>query len=83
IRGKADAEASAIYARAYGQNPKAAELYEFIKTMEMYRNTVGEKSTLVLSTDSDLFKFMKSSDAAAAAPQSDTPSRRVVQPEEE
>ncbi len=64
ICGKADAEASKIYARAYGQNPKAADLYEFTKTMEMYRNTIGEQSTLVLSTDSDLFKFLKSSDAA-------------------
>jgi membrane protease subunit HflC len=65
IKGKADAKASQIYARAYGQNPKAAELYEFIKTMEMYRNTIGKQSTLVLSTDSDLYKFMKSSDAEA------------------
>ena len=65
IKGQADAQASNIYARAYGQNPKAAELYEFIKTMEMYRNTIGKQSTLVLSTDSDLFKFMKSSDAGA------------------
>jgi membrane protease subunit HflC len=62
IRGQADAEASKIYARAYGQNPNAAELYEFIKTMEMYRNTIGKQSTLILSTDSDLFKFLKSSD---------------------
>jgi len=63
IQGQADAKASQIYARAYGQNPKAAELYEFIKTMEMYRNTIGKQSTLVLTTDSDLFKFLKSSDA--------------------
>ncbi len=68
IKGKADAEASQIYARAYGQNPKAAELYEFIKTMEMYRDTIGKQSTLVLSTDSDLFKFLKSSDAEPRAP---------------
>jgi membrane protease subunit HflC len=72
IKGKADAKASQIYARAYGQNPKAAELYEFIKTMEMYRNTIGKQSTLVLSTDSDLFKFLKSSDAGAVTPTSDT-----------
>ncbi len=63
IRGQADAKASEIYARAYGQNPKAAELYEFIKTMEMYRKTIGKQSTLVLSTDSDLFQLLKSSDA--------------------
>ena len=63
IRGQADAEASKIYARAYGQNPKAADLYEFIKTMEMYRETIGKQSTLVLSTDSEIYKFLKSSDA--------------------
>jgi membrane protease subunit HflC len=67
IKGKADAQASNIYARAYGQNPKASELYEFIKSMEMYRNTIGKQSTLVLSTDSDLFKFLKSSDPVAPA----------------
>jgi modulator of FtsH protease HflC len=67
IRGQADAKASDIYARAYGQNPKAAELYEFIKTMEMYRNTIGKQSTLVLSTDSDLFKFLKSSDSTPSS----------------
>lgn len=71
IKGKADAEASAIYARAYGQNPKASELYEFIKTMEMYRQTIGEKSTLILSTDSDIFKFLKSSDAVSGTTQND------------
>lgn len=68
IRGQADAKASDIYARAYGQNPKAAELYEFIKTMEMYRKTIGKQSTLVLSTESDLFKFLKSSDAVIGTP---------------
>lgn len=68
IQGQADAKASQIYARAYGQNPKAAELYEFIKTMEMYRNTLGKQSTLVLSTNSDLFKFLKSSDATKTKP---------------
>jgi hypothetical protein len=74
-KGKADAEASRIYARAYGQNPKAAELYEFIKTMEMYRSTIGEQSTLILSTDSDLFKFLKSSDADKSTP---LPQRRPM-----
>ncbi|MEP2775477.1 MAG: protease modulator HflC [Luteolibacter sp.] len=80
IKGKADAEASNIYARAYGQNPKAVELYEFIKTMEMYRNTVGAQSTLILSTDSDIFKFMKSSDVAGKAPQNDRPRPKVNPP---
>jgi membrane protease subunit HflC len=78
IKGKADAKASQIYARAYGQNPKAAELYEFIKTMEMYRNTIGKQSTLVLSTDSDLYRFMKSSDAAVVTKKPQTEPRIVA-----
>jgi hypothetical protein len=36
--------------------------------MEMYRKTIGSESTLVLSTDSDLFKFLKSSDGKTKAP---------------
>ena len=80
IKGKADAEASAIYARAYGQNPKAAELYEFIKSMEMYRRTIGKQSTLVLSTDSDLFKFLKSSDAQAEPAKAERPRPRIISP---
>ncbi len=78
VQGQADAKASQIYARAYGQNPKAAELYEFIKTMEMYRNTIGKQSTLVLSTDSDLFKFMKSSDAVDASKQASQPRPKII-----
>ena len=80
IQGQADAEASQIYARAYGQNPKAAELYEFIKTMEMYRNTLGKQSTLVLSTNSDLFKFLKSSDALEPEKKSQQSFPKVVSP---
>jgi len=64
-RGKADAEATQIYARAYGQNPQAAELYEFLKSLEMYEKVIGGRSTLVLSTDSDLFKFLKRSDGSS------------------
>lgn len=36
-----------------------------VETMEMYRNTIGKQSSFVISTDSDLFKFLKSSDAEA------------------
>jgi membrane protease subunit HflC len=60
-RGTADAKASEIYARAYGQRTEAADLYEFLKTMEMYQKVIGNQSTLVLSTNSDLFKFLKNS----------------------
>jgi len=40
------------------------DLYEFIKTMEMYHKTIGKQSTLFLSTNSEIYKFLKSSDAA-------------------
>ena len=34
--------------------------YEFTRTMQSYKTVIGENTTLVLSTDSDLFKFLKS-----------------------
>ena len=58
IRGAADAQATAIYAKAYNLTPEARSLYEFTKTMETYREVVGPDTTLVLSTDSDLFRFL-------------------------
>jgi len=62
IRGEADASATEIYAKAYNQTPEAIELYEFIKSMETYRLGLDEKTTLILSTDSDLFRFLKDVD---------------------
>ena len=54
IRGQADAKATEIYARAYTQNPQAAEFYGFLKSMETYREVLTKESTLILSTDSEL-----------------------------
>ena len=59
IRGVADAKATEIYARAYNQSPEAVDFYEFTRTMQAYNSIIGENTTLVLSTDSDLFKFLK------------------------
>ena len=59
IRGVADAKATEIYAKAYGQSPQAVEFYEFTRTMQAYRSVVSRNTTLVLSTDSDLFKFFE------------------------
>ena len=59
IMGNADAKATEIYAAAYNQSPEAAEFFEFSKTMELYPEMIGGKSTVVLSTDSDLFKYLK------------------------
>jgi membrane protease subunit HflC len=59
IRGVADAKATEIYAKAYNQSPEAVTFYEFTRTMQAYRSLIADNTTLVLSTDSDLFKFLK------------------------
>ena len=56
IKGKGDATATTIYARAYGRD---AELYQFLKSMETLNASLDEKSWLILSTDSELLKYLK------------------------
>ncbi|MEM8668210.1 MAG: protease modulator HflC [Planctomycetota bacterium] len=62
IRGAADAEAANIYATAYNQSEDAVEFYSFIKTMETYQEMLDQNSTMILSTDSDIFKYLKQID---------------------
>jgi modulator of FtsH protease HflC len=59
IRGEADAKAAAIYASAYNRSPEAVQFYEFIRTMDAYKSIIADNTTLILSTDSDLFKFLQ------------------------
>jgi membrane protease subunit HflC len=59
IRGVADAKATEIYAKAYNQSPESVAFYEFTRTMQAYKSMIAENTTLVLSTDSDLFKYLK------------------------
>ncbi|MBY0509384.1 MAG: protease modulator HflC [Rhodospirillaceae bacterium] len=59
IRGVADAKATEIYAKAYNQSAEAVAFYEFTRTMQSYKSLIAENTTLVLSTDSDLFRFLK------------------------
>jgi len=61
IKGEADARATEIYARAYGSSPEAGEFYRFLRTMETYQKTLRSDTTLILSTDSDLFRYLKHS----------------------
>lgn len=68
IRGAADAKATEIYASAYNQSPEAVEFYEFTRTLQAYKSIITANTTLVLSTDSDLFKFLK-----GMAPEGPTP----------
>ena len=56
LKGKADAEAIDIYAKAYSQDP---DFYSFVKTMEAYRKTIDKNSTIILTTDADYYKYLK------------------------
>ncbi|NVC95500.1 protease modulator HflC [Vibrio natriegens] len=58
IRGQADAKAAEIYSLAYNKSSEARHLYEFTRTMQAYSTVISENTTLVLSTHSDLFKFL-------------------------
>ena len=64
IQGEADAEASRIYAEAYNQSPAAAEFYGFLKTLETYRKILGPGTSVIFSTDSDLFRLLKKAQPA-------------------
>jgi membrane protease subunit HflC len=60
IRGDADAKATGIYANAYNRTPEAADFYEFQKTMDMYKTVMKDNSTLIMSTTSEAFEYLKS-----------------------
>jgi len=57
IKGKADAEATTLYADSFGVDP---EFYSFVRTLEIYREKLNDKNTLVLSTDSEFLKYFQS-----------------------
>jgi membrane protease subunit HflC len=57
IKGKADAEATLIYARAYNKDP---DFYSFLQTLDIYKKTMDKDTSLVLSTDSDFLRYFKS-----------------------
>lgn len=59
IKGRADAEATAIFARAYDRNAETRDFYRFLKSMEAYESTITEKDWVLLSTKSDFFRFLR------------------------
>ncbi len=56
LKGTADAKATQIYANAYTKDP---DFYTFLQTLDTYRATIDSTSTLILSTDSEYLKFLK------------------------
>jgi len=59
LMGEGDALATAIYAAAYAQG---SEFYSLLRTLEAYSNFMNEGTTLVLSSESDLMKYLSSSE---------------------
>ncbi len=60
LKGEADGKATGIYARAYGRDP---DFYQFWKALQTLNETVDDQTIVVLSTDSELLRFMKTSGA--------------------
>ncbi|MDB6073794.1 MAG: protease modulator HflC [Verrucomicrobiaceae bacterium] len=80
IEGEADAKATEIYAKAYNQTPEALSLYDFTKSMTTLRKTLTLDTTLVLTTDSDFLRFLKTADPRPGAPAVTAPSPSSASP---
>jgi modulator of FtsH protease HflC len=61
IRGEGDAEATRIYGAAYSKNP---HFYKLLRTLESYKKTLDDKTTVVLNSDSELLKILTHGEAA-------------------
>jgi modulator of FtsH protease HflC len=75
IMGKADAEAAGIYSAAYSRD---GELYRFVRTLNMYSETVDKDTSLVLSTDAEVFRLLRSANPEARSPASSRPRPRTA-----
>lgn len=61
IKGRADANAASIYASAYNQSAQSKTLYGFLKSMETLEKTFSEKTSVILSTNSEIYQYLKKS----------------------
>ncbi len=66
IKGKADAQATGIYAEAYNTSTSAADFYQFVKTLDTYNKTIGKDTTAIFTSNSDLFRLFKHIEAPKA-----------------
>ena len=62
IRGEGDAESTRIYGQAYSKNPR---LYKLLRTLESYKKVLDDKTTAILSSDSELLQILTKGEAAA------------------
>jgi membrane protease subunit HflC len=58
LKGEGDAVATKLYADAYQKDPK---FFYFLKTMEAYKTTFGEQDTLIVTPESEFFRYLKES----------------------
>ena len=61
-KGEADATATKIYADAYSKTPEAADFYDFTRTLDVYKTVLQKDTTMIMSTDSELFHLLKSAE---------------------
>ncbi|MFA4016637.1 MAG: hypothetical protein RUDDFDWM_001747 [Candidatus Fervidibacterota bacterium] len=59
IKGEAEAKAMSIYAEAYKRDP---EFFRFLRTLEAYKKVLNDKTTVILSADSELLKLLTEGD---------------------
>jgi modulator of FtsH protease HflC len=55
VKGEGDAEATRVYSQAYSRNPA---FYKLLRTLESYKKIFDDKTTAILSTDSELLKIL-------------------------
>ena len=68
LKGMADAQATEIYAKAYNTSPAAPDFYQFLKTVETYKTALGSDTTVIFTTESDFFKYLKHIDGGVKKP---------------
>lgn len=59
IKGRADAEATKVYAAAYNKNRQTVDLYKFLRTMESFDKSFDENTSLIISTDSEFYQYLR------------------------
>jgi len=79
--GRADAESTRIYAEAYGGTKDREEFYQFTKTLEAYQDILGKDTSLILSTESELFQMLNGHTRKVSASEEDEPVKEEVREE--
>ena len=75
MRGGADAESTRIYAEAYNRD---ADFYAFLKSLETYEQTADPSTIMILTTDSELLRFLKAKAVEETCRERQRESRRAT-----